>query len=157
MFDRAHKKGYHVICGEQSHAEGQLVQYLHSRNETYQLTPVAIGWSRNLCCVCWDLFEALWGPNVFKDIFHLARKRLRNAIDFFTGRDELTKSAVKEWVTKFRKDSEEHYHGLKLGKDDVERKDIKLWMDKILLGPLAEKISNYIQQNQHHAAVARSP
>jgi hypothetical protein len=148
MFRKAHELGYHVIIAEQSHAEGQLIQYLYSRSHKYRLTPVDAGWSRNVCCICWDLFEALWGPDVFKKFSRPPTKRdmreewegsmkwyfppaLTEAIDFFMSQSVSTEAtALKNWLRKFREHRFYSQIALRPAREDPTQ--LEMWMSQKL-------------------------
>ncbi|MHB9148328.1 MAG: hypothetical protein ACYC2U_08210 [Candidatus Amoebophilus sp.] len=63
----AHSKGYHVIMAQQSHAEGELVQFLQERPTRY-IDIVSMGCSRTHCLICKDLLEHRIGKGKLKKI-----------------------------------------------------------------------------------------
>jgi hypothetical protein len=66
----AHELGYDIIQAEQSHAEGQFLQFLHKRNRErpgHYTHIVGMGCSKKHCAECNAFLELLIGPN-FHDI-----------------------------------------------------------------------------------------
>ncbi len=64
MRQKAHALGYDVIQAEQSHAEGQLIQFLLRRNEKrpgWYTHILGMGCSRQHCIECDSLFKAFLG------------------------------------------------------------------------------------------------
>ncbi len=146
MVKHAHELKYHFITAPQAHAEAQLVQFLHSEHAYRDTVPVAIGWSNQVCNVCWGLYEALWGMNLFP----LAEKRdevfakqhgdrnwffpqaLMDAVSYYLKRrmrDEESRRLMKEWLANFCKEIAKVYHGdLVLSNDVAYKKRLKGWM-----------------------------
>ena len=59
---KAHKRGYHVVQAQQSHAEGALLQFLQERPKTYKAI-VGIGCDKKFCPDCVELLKRFLGED----------------------------------------------------------------------------------------------
>lgn len=78
MRKKAHQLGYDVIQAQQSHAEGQLIQFLISRDQKrpdWYTHILGVGCSRSYCAECGVLFRGCLGVNCHRFIASVDAKQ----------------------------------------------------------------------------------